>query len=105
GRMEAVLGHNQEAMRCAQRAVELIPESVNASEGPIQSAKLAFVYAWTGDKDRAIAEYARLLRKPAYTFGGLVIENVHIMKHHPAFAPLQGDPRFEALLNDPRNNA
>jgi hypothetical protein len=27
------------------------------------------------------------------------------MKHHPAYAPLQGDPRFEALLNDPKNNA
>ncbi len=31
--------------------------------------------------------------------------NVHEMRHHPDFFPLQGDPRFEALLNDPKNNA
>jgi hypothetical protein len=56
-------------------------------------------YAQTGDKDRAIAEYARLLRVPR---AGL---NIHEMKCHPAYASLRGDPCFEALLNDPKNNA
>jgi hypothetical protein len=72
--------------------------------------RLAFVYAWTGDKDRAIAEYARLLRVPysgiernALTRTGAL--NVHVMRRDPRFAPLQGDPRFEALLNNPANNA
>jgi hypothetical protein len=27
------------------------------------------------------------------------------MKRHAHFFPLQGEPRFEALLNDPKNNA
>jgi hypothetical protein len=27
------------------------------------------------------------------------------MKRHPYFFPLQGDPAFEALLNDPKNYA
>lgn len=31
--------------------------------------------------------------------------NIYARRHHPAFAPLRGDPPFEALLNDPRNNA
>ena len=98
-RREALLGHRDEALRCARKAIELQPESLDAQFGPQHSASLAFVLAWTGDKDRAIAEYARLLRVP---WSGL---NVHEMKHHPEFTPLRGDPRFEALLSDPKNNA
>ena len=99
GEIEALLGHRDEALRCARKAVELEPESLDAYTGPRYSAALAFVYAWTGDKDRAIAEYARLLRVPWSRL------NVHEMKRHPAYSPLRGDPRFEALLNDPKNNA
>ncbi|MBI4622231.1 MAG: tetratricopeptide repeat protein [Verrucomicrobia bacterium] len=98
-RIEAVLGHQEEALRCARKAVELLPESRDAMGGPSQSAGLAFVLAWTGDKDGAIKEYARLLRIP---YSGL---NIYEMKHAPWCAPLRGDPRFEALLNDPKNNA
>jgi tetratricopeptide (TPR) repeat protein len=96
---EAFLGHRDEALRYARRAIELQPESLDAWRGPRRSASLAFVHAWTGDKERAIAEYARLLRVP---WSGL---NVHEMERHPAYAPLRGDGRFEALLTDPRNNA
>ena len=57
-----------------------------------------FSTAGPADKDRAIAEVMRLLRVPASEL------NVHEMKRAPSFAPLRGDPRFEALLNDPKNN-
>ncbi|MBI4624807.1 MAG: TIR domain-containing protein [Verrucomicrobia bacterium] len=100
GRMEAILGNKAEALRCARKAVELVPESLDSLEGPRFAADLAFVYAWTGDRDRAIAEYTRLLRTPWYPG-----QNVQEMKRSPVYAPLRGDPRFEALLNDPKNNA
>ena len=54
--------------------------------------------AWLGDKDRALAELARLLRTP---WG----ENIHAARLGTAWFPLRGDPRFEALVHDPKNNA
>lgn len=99
GMMEAMLGHKEDALRFARKAVELLPESRDAFRGPELAESLAFVYAWTGDKDRAIAELARLLRVPGF---GL---NVHYLRRSAWFTPLRGDPRFEALLDDPKNNA
>ena len=107
GCIEALLGNTSEALRCARKSVDLIPETSDAWVGPGRRAELAFVYAWTGDKGRAIAEYARLLRTPGADIGRapFLRPNIHVMKRHPAFFPLQGDPRFQALLDDPKNNA
>jgi len=104
GQMEALLGHSEEAVRCARKAVELMPESLDtAVAGPGCSAALAFVYVWTGDKDRAIAEYSRLLRgTPGGRFNEL---NVYMLRHGPWAFPLRDDPRFQALLADPKSNA
>ena len=99
GRMEALLGHNAEAVRLAREDVEMLPESRDALDGVNYSLwALVQVYAWIGDKDRALAEFAHLLRVP--NGGG----GVHVFGHGPWLAPLRGDPRFEALLNDPKNN-
>ena len=105
-RMEAFLGQKEEALRDARRAVELMPETLDALIGPRYSYNLAVVCAWTGDKDRAIAEIARLPRIPSGTRTSLsLFEGVHSLRVDAAFAPLRGDSRFEALLNDPKNNA
>jgi len=105
-RMEALLGQNEAALRDARKAVELLPESVDAFLGPSFTANLAAVYAWIGDKDRAIAEITRLLRIPTHSAGDLVsVINIHALRFSPQFFPLRGDPRFEALLNDPKNHA
>jgi TolB-like protein/tetratricopeptide (TPR) repeat protein len=60
---------------------------------------------WSGepaDRDAAIARLGVILREPtndAWRY------NVHCMEHAVHMWPLQGDPRFEALINDPANNA
>ncbi len=94
----ALMGNKAEALRCAQAAKDLIPESKDAVAGPPLSLNYAQMLAWTGDKDAALAELARLLRTP---FG----ENIHVARLGTGWLPLRGDPRFEALVNNPQNNA
>ncbi len=97
--IEALLGHGEEALRHARRAVELSPVEFDATEHGMAANRLTLIYAWTGDKDRAVAEAARMLREP---FSQV---SVSMMRHDAYWFPLRGDPRFEALLNDPKNNA
>jgi tetratricopeptide (TPR) repeat protein len=111
GMVEAMLGNGEEAVRCARKGVEILPEALDAWTGPRLRAEQAFVYAWTGDKEKALAEYAHLLGTPVNSGLGFAFNvsantvNVHTMRTHPFYFPLRGDPRFEALLNDPKNDA
>ncbi len=96
--MEVLLGNQTEALRAARMAVELVPEALDAVDGPRNRRTLAVVHAWAGDKDSAFAELTRLLRVPfGYDY------SVHDLRVDPMFAPLRGDPRFETLLKDPKS--
>ena len=94
--IEALLGHKTEALAAAQQARALLPESVDAMSARAPRLALAFVHAWIGDKDAACGELEQLLA----TTGAF---SIPFLKSSPIFAPLKGDPRFEALLNDPKN--
>jgi TolB-like protein/thioredoxin-like negative regulator of GroEL len=58
----------------------------------------AVILASMGEKENALSELARLLKIP----GGV---NVNVLRHNWQYRMLQGDLRFEALLNDAKNNA
>jgi TolB-like protein len=88
----ALLGEKQAALDVRQKMLNA------TSEKSRQFDEGAF-YAWVGEKDQALAELARGLST------GETPVNVHRMRHSLFDQPLQGDPRFEALLNDPKNNA
>ncbi len=98
GLAHALLGERIEALRCAQKAKDLVPESKDALVGPFLSLNYAWCLARLGEKDQALAELARLLRTP---WG----ENIHMAKAGATWFPLRDDPRFQALVNDPKNNA
>ena len=62
-----LLGNKEEAIREGQRAVELMPTSKSAIDGAMMIQYLAVIYAWTGDKDRAIerlTESSEAAREP-----------------------------------------
>jgi len=92
GVVDAVLGNKQDAIREGERAVELLPVSKNSLEGPMLIQYLAVIYAWTGDKDRAIERLSEATRLPGshVTYGDL-----HL---NPLWDPLRGDSRFEAIV-------
>jgi TolB-like protein/Flp pilus assembly protein TadD/tRNA A-37 threonylcarbamoyl transferase component Bud32 len=92
GVLDAVLGNNEDAIREGERAVELTPVSKNAIEGATLVRYLAVIYAWAGDKDRAIQRLA----ETTYLPGSHV--SYGYLRLHPLWDPLRGDPRFEAIV-------
>jgi serine/threonine-protein kinase len=92
GVVDAVLGNYEDAIREGERAVELTPVNKNAIEGATLVRYLAVIYAWAGDKDRAVQRVAETTYLPGshISYGYLRL--------HPLWDPLRGDPRFEAIV-------
>jgi serine/threonine-protein kinase len=91
GLILAALGQKQEAIAEGKRAVELLPESQDAFDGPGCTAALAEIYAWTGELDEAFRLLDHLLAVP----NGIAVQ---VFKLDPAWDPLRKDPRYQALI-------
>jgi len=92
GAIFAGLGRKEEAIREGKRAVELLPESKDAFEGPQVTIALAQIYCWTGEKEQALQLIERSLATP----NGI---NVPFLKLDPVWDPIRDDPRFKALID------
>ena len=88
----AGLGQKQDAITEAKRAVELLPESEDAFDGPFITASLAEIYAWTGEPDEAFRLLDHLLQAP----NGITVP---VLKLDPVWDPLREDPRFHVLID------
>ncbi len=88
---EAGLGQNEEALRHARHAAELLPPTVDAVVGPGCEMRLAQVLAMTGDRDGAFDKLGKLVKLP---FG----LNHGDLKLNPMWDDLRGDPRFDRIL-------
>jgi TolB-like protein/lipopolysaccharide biosynthesis regulator YciM len=92
GVVDAVLGNRENAIREGERAVELTPVKKSAIDGAMLMQYLAVIYAWTGNKDRAIEQLAERAKLPV---AGLSYGDLRL---NPLWDPLRGDSRFEAIV-------
>ena len=91
GTIDAGLDKKEEALKEGQRACELLPISKDAIDGASLAINLAQIYTWLDDKDRAIEQIAAVERVPNPLSYGL-------LKLHPYWDSLRGDPRFEQIV-------
>jgi len=91
GVIDAGLGHKDQALQEGRRACELLPISKDAIAGADFAVNLAQIYAWAGEKDLAIDQIAAVERVPNTLSYGL-------LKLHPYWDSLRGDPRFERIV-------
>jgi len=87
----ALLGRKEDAVKTALRAVELLPLSLDALDGPDMITSLASVYAIVGEPDLALEQLEYLSTIPCDI-------SAPWLKAAPDFTSLQDHPRFQALL-------
>jgi TolB-like protein/class 3 adenylate cyclase len=92
GLIDAALGRKQEALSEGRRAVELLPVTKNALDGPDILYFYAVICAQVGERDLAIEQLKTLAQIPAgASYGDLRLD--------PCWDPLRGDPRFEKIVD------
>ena len=96
--VDALLGRNQDAVAQAKHAVEMLPISKDALDGPGILINLAVVYAWSNELDLAFEILSPLTKTPNGIYYGQ-------LKLDPYWEPLRKDPRYQKLLAElaPRN--
>jgi TolB-like protein/Flp pilus assembly protein TadD len=87
----AWLGEKEAAIAEGLRATELLPESVDAFDGPKLTEALAEVYCIVGEQDKAIDLLDHLLSRPSFV-------TVATLKTMPMWDWLRHNPHFDALL-------
>jgi len=90
GIVYAYLGRKTEAVAAGQRAVQLMPLSKDAYEGPTFLIVLAEIYARVGEHEKSIALLKRLLAIP----NGPAQAELQFWN----WDPLRSEPRFQELL-------
>jgi tetratricopeptide (TPR) repeat protein len=93
GLVDALLGNKDMAISEAKHAVEILPISKDALEGPQVAVNLGLVYAWTDELDLAFQTLSRLTKTPSGLYYG-------DLKFNCLFEPLRKDPRYEQLLEE-----
>jgi hypothetical protein len=89
----AYLGRKEEAIAEGQRAVELLPISKDAFDGPSIALGLAEIYGRVGEEEQAIMLLEKLMTTP----NGVP----PLLLKDWQWDPLRRNPRFQKLLTGP----
>jgi hypothetical protein len=87
----SLIGLKEEAIWAAQRAVELLPVSEDAVDGPGFVRNLATIYARFGEVEAAVEQFDRYLSMPS-------LESIKSIVLDRQIDPIRNDPRFQALV-------
>src|SRR5262249_27423779 len=93
--LDAGLGRKEEAIREALRVVELMPIAKDSLNGPSWVTNLALVYAWTGERDRALEQLEIVATIPGYS---TTLPTYGDLRFNPCWDALRGDPRFDKIV-------
>jgi tetratricopeptide (TPR) repeat protein len=88
--LDAALGRKQDALRESQEAVDKLPISRDAVDGPPIATRQAEVYTLIGDRNRAIELLSHVAKIPAGPSVGDLL--------NPLWDDLRSDPRFEKIV-------
>jgi tetratricopeptide (TPR) repeat protein len=91
GLVDALLNNKELAISEGKRAVEMLPISKDAVDGPQVAVSLAMVYTWTNEPDLAFEMLSSLAKTPNGIYYG-------DLKTSAYMDPLRKDPRFDKLL-------
>ncbi len=91
GQVFAGLGRNIDAIQEGKRAIDLLPESKDALDGPAITLALARIYAMIGDSDSTLPLLAHSISSP----GGITVP---VLRLDPAWDRVRRDLRFQKLL-------
>jgi tetratricopeptide (TPR) repeat protein len=94
GLIDAALGRKEEALREGRRAIELLRVDKDSVTGSQMLVYFAMIAAWAGEKDTAL----QYLAANGQSQGGNQVATYGMLKLHPFWDPLRGDPRFEKIV-------
>jgi len=94
GLIDAALGRKDLALNEGRRAIALMPVEKDFVNGSLVLQYFAITAAWAGEKELALQQLEARVRGPVE--GNML--SYGILKLHPLWDPLRGDPRFEKIV-------
>jgi len=94
GLIDAALGRKDLALDEGRRAIALLPVEKDFVNGSLVLQYFAITAAWAGEKELALEHLEARVRGPVE--GNML--SYGVLKLHPFWDPLRGDPRFEKIV-------